>query len=241
MTPTWPPGPGFWLSLTRLGEAQILLPVMLALLGWLAWRGRHSRLALAWLLSTGLAALITTASKLAFIGYGIGWAAADFTGFSGHAMFAAAILPPLCGLAAAGRAGLARWGVLLGCALAGVVALSRVAVQAHSWSETLLGLALGLAASALTLRLAQPLPALGWAPRHLAGVLAAWALLAVSAAPPSRTHDWVTRLALAQSGRSQPYKRWQMHRDHRLAQQARLGAAAVGARPAPPPVSGPRQ
>jgi hypothetical protein len=50
-----------------------------------------------------------------------------------------------------------------------------------------------------------------WAP----AVLAAWALLAVAGAPPSRSHDAVTRLALRLSGHDQPYQRWQMHRDQR--------------------------
>ena len=34
------------------------------------------------------------------IGWGIGWAPLDFTGFSGHAMFAAALMPLLLRLAA---------------------------------------------------------------------------------------------------------------------------------------------
>ena len=46
--------------------------------------------------------------------------------------------------------------------------------------------------------------------------LALSALAGVLAAPPSKTHDLVTRLALAQSGRDKPYQRWEMLRDHRL-------------------------
>ena len=44
---SWPPGLAFWQALTRLGEAQILLPLMLAVAGWLAWRQGARRLALA--------------------------------------------------------------------------------------------------------------------------------------------------------------------------------------------------
>ncbi len=211
-----------WHALTRLGEAQILLPAMLLAAGWLAWRGAP-RLALAWLGASGLAAVITTASKVAFLGYGIGWAALDFTGFSGHAMFAAAVLPLLLQLAA-GRAGsgapggsVARArprgphnGLAAGFVLAGAVAVSRVMVGAHSWSEALAGFALGAAASALALRGAGALPPLRsarWVPAALLG----WALLGVVGAPPSRTHDWVTRLALAQSGRTEPFRRWPTH------------------------------
>ena len=42
---------------------------------------------------TAAAALITTVTKVAFIGYEVGYAPLDYTGISGHAMFAAAVLP----------------------------------------------------------------------------------------------------------------------------------------------------
>ena len=85
----------FWHLLTRLGEAQILLPAMVLVTACLTWRHGPTRLALGWLASTALAATITTLSKVAFIGYGVGLPALDFTGISGHAMFAAAVLPQL--------------------------------------------------------------------------------------------------------------------------------------------------
>ncbi len=204
-----------WSVLTRLGEAQILLPAMLLAVAWLAWRRGAVRLATIWLLATLLAALLTTASKVAFIGYGLGLAALDFTGISGHAMFAAAIVPPLTTLCAGGLP--PRWravGVVAGYGLAAAVAVSRVMVGAHSWSEVLAGFALGSLASAVVLRGGQ-LPRLAlqrWAPV----ALLAWLVLTVGQAPPPRTHDWVTRLSLASSGRPIPYSRSQMHRDFRL-------------------------
>jgi hypothetical protein len=62
----------------------------------------------------------------------------------------------------------------------------------------------------------------------VAAAVLAWGLLGVTAAPPSRTHDWVTQLALAQSGRSQPYRRWQMHQDYRQRQDHRLRPPVLG-------------
>ena len=242
---SWPARLPLWLALTRLGEAQILLPVMLAVAVWLAWRLGARRAAGAWVASTALAAGLTTASKLAFLGHGIGWPALDFTGFSGHAMFAAAVLPPLLqsvagavparqGAAHDGRPGWDGWAWAAGYALALLVAVSRVAVSAHSWSEVIGGFALGAIASAVALRLGRPWPALGRV-RLLAPLLLAWALLGVAGAPPSPTHGWVTRLALAESGRAQPYQRWQMHQAYQQALAVRQRAAG----PAPGPASAP--
>jgi hypothetical protein len=84
-----------WTVVTRLGEAQILLPALVSVSAWLAWRVAAPRTAAWWLGLTAVAALVTTATKLAFIGWGLGSAPLDFTGLSGHAMFAAAVLPLL--------------------------------------------------------------------------------------------------------------------------------------------------
>ncbi|HSW08826.1 phosphatase PAP2 family protein [Aquabacterium sp.] len=207
-----------WRLITRLGEAQLLLPAMAAMLLWLVLRRGAWRLAIAWTLSTGIAALLTTASKIAFIGYGLGYAPWNFTGLSGHAMFAAAILPILCRLAEGwlppawhGR------GLAAGYGLAALVAVSRVPVQAHTVSEALSGFVLGAAASAATLLIAHAprLRISAWLPLALAGGLS----LGVAKAPPSRTHDLVTQLSLALSGRATPYTRHQMLREYRHALQ----------------------
>ena len=239
--------PSFWHQLTRLGEAQLLLPALLLATVWLARRPGGGRPAVGWLAATSIAALLTTATKVAFIGYGIGYAPLDFTGISGHAMFAAAVLPPLvllAGSAGAGvgagvgagagvgtgvRAGTGAGGgagqgdaaqrrclLVAGYLLAGAVAVSRVMVGAHSWSEVVAGAALGALSSGVVLASSR-MPAARLA-RWLPVALAAWGLVAVAAAPRSVTHDLVTRLALAQSGRAQPYHRWEMQRDHWLRQ-----------------------
>src|SRR5476651_1130096 len=103
----------FWVAVTRMGEAQILLPAFVAGALWLAFarpagaRGRvadgnaHAHdhpargAALRWVAGIFATTFVTTASKVAFLGFGIGIAALDFTGFSGHSMYATAILPVL--------------------------------------------------------------------------------------------------------------------------------------------------
>jgi membrane-associated phospholipid phosphatase len=207
--------PAFWHQLTRLGEAQLLLPALLLAAAWLVRRPGGARLAGVWLAATTAAALLTTATKVAFIGYGVGYAPLDFTGISGHAMFAAAVLPPLVLLAGSAGSGQHRRALLVvGYGLAIAVAVSRVMVDAHSWSEVVAGAALGALCSGAALASAR-MPAARLA-HGVPVALAAWGLVAVAAAPPSRTHDLVTRLALAQSGRAQPYQRWEMLRAYRL-------------------------
>ncbi len=203
----------FWNGLTRLGEAQILLPTALVLAVWFAGPGHSMRLAAAWWSGILVATAVTTASKVAFIGYGWGWPALNFTGVSGHATFAAAIYP-LAGIAAVGALAGARavpWqraGLALGITLALLVGVSRVVIGVHSWSEVLTGLAVGAAATGAAL-LAERMPSVH-PPLWLPLVFSLWLGAAQSYAPPSTTHGLVTRLALAVSGRSEPYTRHEM-------------------------------
>jgi O-antigen ligase len=191
---------------TRLGEAQLLLPLALLAAAWLSRHGGQGALARRWLLSLMLALLLTTATKLAFMGWGLGLAAWDFTGISGHAMCAAAVLPLLAWIALRGRP----WACWLGLGLAALVAFSRIQVSAHSASEALAGLALGAAVSLWTLRgqfgLRLQVPA------SLPAAALAAMLLAPVAAPRARTHDWVIQLSLQLSGREQPYTRLELRR-----------------------------
>lgn len=214
-----------WQLFTRLGEAQILLPAAAVALVALLRDAPGRRLA-AWWLGLGAAAtLLTTATKVAFIGWGVGSAALDFTGISGHAMFAALVYPLLLAALAPSAPAPLRppptLALVLGAALAIAVGLSRVRVQAHSWSEVILGLALGGAACAIALwRTQAPQRRLTpWLP--VAAAL--WLVITPAVAPPSQTHPMVTRLALALAGHERPYTRAQLH----------AGAGRGWSRPAP--------
>ena len=195
-----------WHLLTRLGEAQILLPAaaltMLALLA----RASTRKLALIWMALIILATVITTASKVAFIGWGIGWADIDFTGISGHAMFASAIYPVLMVTFFSGRWRGAHWlSLALGCALALVVGLSRIEVGAHSWSEVLAGWAVGGAVSAVALALSET-SAIRIRP-IVPALLLAWVAVMPFKLHASPTHYFVIRLAVAMSGNETPFTR----------------------------------
>ncbi|MEO8729107.1 MAG: phosphatase PAP2 family protein, partial [Rhodoferax sp.] len=142
----------YWI--TRFGEMGIILPLAAALTLWMLASTRAIRPVLCWLVPLGLAVGITTLSKIAFIGWGLGIAALDFTGFSGHAMFSAAIYPVLGYTLAAQWSRQPRthfWAMLGGYALALVIGWSRVHIHVHSVSEVVAGLALGASASGWTL------------------------------------------------------------------------------------------
>ena len=221
----------FWPIVTRFGEAQLMLPSGLALVAWLAWAGER-RTALLWVSLLSLAVALTTASKIAFIGWGVCLPSLNFTGVSGHAMHAAAVFPLLlrCLTASSGPP-TRRVAVALGYAMAGLVAVSRVVIGAHSQSEAVAGFALGGAASALAL-------AFGTVPQQhlprwlLAGLIAAQ-LVNPAAAPSLPTHDMVPRLALAVSGHDRPYTRSMMlrrERDRAKAPQVVEAPASLPAR-----------
>ena len=195
-----------WYLLTQLGDAQILLPAAALTLFALLARASTRRLGFLWMALIIVATVITTASKVAFIGWGIGWADINFTGVSGHAMFAAAIYPVLLVTFFSGRwRGADRWSIALGCALALVVGISRVKVGAHSWSEVMAGWAVGGAVSTVALALSQT-SAIVLRP-IVPALLLAWVAIMPFKLHASPTHSYVIRLAVAMSGNETPFTR----------------------------------
>ena len=212
----------FWVAVTRLGEAQILLPAFLAGALWLALarpagaRGRAAqgnahahdhparRSALRWVAGIAATTLVTTASKVAFLGFGLGIAALDFTGFSGHSMYAWAILPVLAAIVGGWR------GALVGIGLAMLITYSRVNLGAHSWSEATSGMLLGAAAAGWTLADYLAHPGAVRAPWWLPLLLVAWLTLLPMRAPPSQTHSLVVAISLKLSGHTRPYTRFEL-------------------------------
>ena len=204
----------YWI--TRFGEMGIILPLAAALTLWMLASARAIRPVLLWLVPLGVAVGITALSKIAFIGWGLGIAAVDFTGFSGHAMFSSAIYPVLGYTLAAqwSRKPKARFfAMLAGYALALVIGWSRVHIQVHSVSEVVAGLALGACASGWTLwRMSHNLAAPNPHPHRwvLLGLVGWLAVMPVHAAP-SKSHDIVTRLALSLAAHEKAFRRADLH------------------------------
>lgn len=200
-----------WQLLTRLGEAQILLPAALLTVLAVLRRPEARPLAAGWLALLGAAVLLTTVTKVAFIGWGIGWPELNFTGVSGHTMFAAAVYPVLLGTLASDMQRRARLlAIAGGCALALLIGVSRIEVGAHSSSEVLAGWLVGGAVSAAVL-------VAGRLPRAMIGpvvpvIVVVWLGAMPAHAPASITHSAVTQLALTLSGNTVPYTRSDMLR-----------------------------
>ncbi|SEK85206.1 PAP2 superfamily protein [Roseateles sp. YR242] len=210
----------FWHVLTRLGEAQALLPLAAMAMAGL-WACKRQRLVVRrWVTGFVLVFGLTLLSKVAFMGWELGIASWDFTGFSGHAVCASAIFPLLAwlGLQAVRSARLRALGLCVALGLAALIAYSRLPVGAHSVSEALLGFDLGAAVALFALWEARPGTDGETSVRVLrrsAGLSVLMVALLFAApwiAPPPRTHQWVTTLSLALSGREHPYTRHEMHR-----------------------------
>ncbi len=212
----------FWHGVTRMGEGAILLPAAL-LAAWLLVRQHDKgRTAGIWLASLGGAVLLTLASKFAFLGWGLGWAAFNFSGVSGHAMMAASVYPVLFAVLIPIPSALVRLSAAVaGITLALLVGVSRIVVGAHSWSEVIAGLALGGAVTAIVLSgrgmsvsIARR-PAQMSLTRTLAApfAIAIWLTMMPAFGPSLNSHSIITEWSLRLSGRSVPYTRGEMLRD----------------------------
>lgn len=154
-----------WHVVTWLGDSALLLPMALMIALWLLVPRRTRPAGLAWVLCFGAMGGCIAISKLAFMGWCLGSARLNFTGFSGHTAIATSVWPlALWLLAVRGGVRWRRGAVLGGWALGAMIGLSRLPIFAHSVFEVASGLALGLAASAafFWLRRAQPLPRTAW-------------------------------------------------------------------------------
>lgn len=196
----------WWHWLSVIGSMAVTGPIGVAIVVWLL-AGKSWRLTAIWLALFGAGMALVVATKMAFIGWGVGVASVEFAGFSGHAMRAAAVFPVAGYLATRSMsAPAARYiGTALGVLLAVLIAISRVYVRAHPPSEALTGCLLGLAVAGLFICYAST-------EHHMAlsRILVMLCLPIVLVAPrvePIPTEQWITRAALYLSGRDQPYTR----------------------------------
>ncbi|MNU86083.1 PAP2 superfamily protein [compost metagenome] len=196
----------FWEGLSSLGDSRALLPLSAVLLLSLAAPQRPMKWR--WAITIAAVALLTLTSKIAFMGWGVGIASLDFTGISGHAAMSSTIYPTALWMLACGRSQRPWAWALAGVGLALAIAVSRLPLHAHSVSEIVAGLILGLLATLAVLR-SQGFRASARIIRNSSAALA----ITIAAAVPLlladlHTHDLVKSLATALSGRERALDRY---------------------------------
>lgn len=201
----------WWFYITALGGLSVTGSLSVAIAVWLT--AAHCRVrALYWCLLFGAAMLIVIASKLAFLGWGIGLMSVNFAGFSGHAARAGAVFPVVAYLMTRRYPTPQRIGAIAaGVVLALLITYSRVAVTSHSPSEAVLGCALGLLTAAGFIGLVRS--PRDFAPQPLlvgltVAVMLVSSLVEPRLAPAFNSQQFMTALALNLSGHDRPYQRW---------------------------------
>jgi membrane-associated phospholipid phosphatase len=201
-----------WLFLSGFGGAAVMLPVALAITFWLFF-AFGARMAGLWLLLIGIASVLVAATKIAFLGWGIGIREVDFTGVSGHTMLSSAIFPVMFYLILLPTGRILRGiGVIAGLAVGLLVGLSRLQLQAHSVSEMVVGCMLGALVALsfiLTLHNHKPMRS---APYRIAFSLVILAFGLHDFRAP--TQHWVTEVALSLSGHERPFIRARWKANH---------------------------
>jgi membrane-associated phospholipid phosphatase len=195
-----------WTDITTYGDVTITSLAAAVIAAWLFIED-EKRLAFLWgfLFAAGMG--IVVATKMAFIGWGIGIRAIDFTGFSGHAMRSAAVLPVLFYLILQRTRFIVRsGGVVFGFACAAMIGISRIVLHTHSTSEVVAGLLLGAAVSLSFIHIAYTsLSKHVFKPLRIA--ISVLALLPAPYVHPAPTQQWLTVLTLYVSGHDHPYPR----------------------------------
>jgi membrane-associated phospholipid phosphatase len=194
-----------WMAFTKLADSIVMLPASALCVAWLlvqkAWRT-----ALLWLVLLGGALVLVTASKLAFIGWGIASCTLDFTGISGHAMRATAVMPVLLYLCVSSASRNVRaFAFIAGLLFGLLIGVSRLMLQVHSSSEVISGCLLGGAVSLGFVKVLAEMrrPVL----IHPALALGLLVLVPAPMGEAAPTEKWLEQMATTFSGNAVPYRR----------------------------------
>ena len=194
-------------AVTWFGDSGFLLPAALWIAVWLGIRSPTRPLALLWIALFGFGGSVIAASKIAFLGWGIGSATLDFTGFSGHTAIAASVWPVACWLAVSRWEHRVRVGAaVFGWLFAAFIGVTRLALDAHSVSEVVAGYALGLAVSGTFLwwQHRMPHPRINWT---LVLLSLATPLLFLQPGTPAPTQGLLEVIAMRLAGIERLYTR----------------------------------
>ena len=200
-----------WHSVSMLGDSGLMILMAIVIGLTLAFSRGTGTLAVWWTLFWTATGGLVLATKLAFFMWGIGSARFDFTGLSGHAALAALIWPAAMWLLAANRTAWSTtlW-VMTGFLMGAAIAYSRVKLNDHSSSETVIGFVVGSLIGLgfwWLVRGSQPIRV-----RYtgLAGAVLL-VLVVVQHGRPTPTQDWIKQVSTRLTG-IPPFGRPDLHR-----------------------------
>ena len=183
-----------WMKITNLGDVAVMAPVAALITAWLIINHPFKN-AVLWCLLIAAGMGLVIASKIAFVGWGIGIASLGFTGFSGHTMLATAIIPVLFYLILQKASPAVRLsGIFIGILCGIMIGISRLVLQAHSVSEAVSGCALGAAVSLSFIWLLEP--SKKPVPHRILIALSLMVLLAAPYIKPTPTQEWISDLVI---------------------------------------------
>ncbi|MEZ3499154.1 phosphatase PAP2 family protein [Pantoea sp. KPR_PJ] len=201
-----------WRTLTYFGDSMLLIPTAVIIALILPWKSDNRRTVWYWLLAFGLAGLLVSLSKILFLGFGIGSARFNFTGFSGHSAMSATLWPVMLWLLSGRWSSLWRgFAIGTGYVIPLMVGFSRLVIHAHSTSEVATGLMLGFTLSSAFL-LSQRRTALKGFSLPQVGVACLVPLLLLGHGRVATTQQFLERFSADLAGLEKPFTRADLFR-----------------------------
>lgn len=202
-----------WKTLTYFGDSMLLIPTAVIIALILPWKSDNRRALWYWLLAFGLAGLVVSVSKILFLGFGIGSARFNFTGFSGHSAMSATLWPVMLWLIS-GRCSRLWRGLAIGVgyAIPLMVGVSRLVIHAHSVSEVIAGLLLGFTLSTAFLLSQRETALKGFSLPQIAAALLVPVLL-LGHGRIATTQQFLAQFSARLAGMEKPYTRADLFRE----------------------------
>lgn len=201
-----------WKSLTYFGDSMLLIPTAVIIALLLPWKSDNQRAVWYWLVAFGLAGFLVSLSKILFLGFGIGSARFNFTGFSGHSAMSATLWPVMFWLLSGRWPGFWRTAAIgVGYFIPLLVGYSRLAIHAHSKSEVASGLLLGFTLSTLFL-ISQRRTALKGFSWPQVGAALLLPLLLIGHGRIATTQQFLARFSADLAGLERPFTRADLFR-----------------------------
>jgi membrane-associated phospholipid phosphatase len=200
-----------WNFVTFFGDSTLLLPTAIILFIVLRLSSHGKRAAGQWLAVFCTVGALVCITKLAFMGWGIGSQAFDFTGLSGHSALSATLWPVILWLLTLRLPRLIHgFGVVVGYLVPLVIGYSRLVVHAHSPSEVVTGLLLGFCGSTLFLSWQRTETGIDLSYTKIAATLVLPLILVNTEAKAPAT-TWLEHIAVMIGPTHKPFTRHDLH------------------------------